>query len=255
LATNNRRKSVIELYPTRRVADFVTANFNMPTEYLHALTDEVAAAAQNLTDEQADQALTLVDGLRGRFQLLFQEFHKENAQAMTLLQLLPQELMVPILSQLYLPDLACLAATCCLLWCDAPAAPERHIGIVEAELRCRVKARGLDVGSSLPEGAASWVPYLLKLLLKPDLRDAQKCQASLAAGSSHSVFMDREAACPPAIRSLLGHVTGHDWGENDIQTIGSVLMPSMRDRRVVSVASGDSRVATIIASLSLDERT
>jgi len=98
--------------------------------------------------------------------------------------LLPQEILTVVLSQLDTQDLARLAATCRTLWRDAPGPPPRPMpplrpmGPVETELRRRATAHGLHIGSSLPEGALSWVPYLLKRAL----RDAQRREASLAVG-------------------------------------------------------------------------
>jgi len=80
------------------------------------------------------------------------------------LQSLPPELLSVVLTNLHIYSLARMAATCPSLWYDAPTPPLelRVTGLVEAELRRRAQTRGRDVGSSLPEGASSWVPYLLK---------------------------------------------------------------------------------------------
>jgi len=121
---------------------------------------------------------------------------------------LPSELLSVILSRLDTCHLARLAATCRSLCRDAPSPPPlpRAIGPVETELRLRAEARGLDVGSSLPEGATSWVACLLKR----DRRDAQRRQAPLAVGSEHSIFVDkggRLLTCGRETRTmrLLGH--------------------------------------------------
>jgi len=154
-----------------------------------------------------------------------------DVQPANLLEL-PTEIVSIVITQLEdLPDLARLAATCHMLWCDAPAAAEWQIGPVELELRQRAEARRLVIDSSLPEGAASWVSYLLKR----ELRDALRRQAPLAAGSQHSVFVDRKG------RLLTCGKTGSVLGQgSEPNAIGPpTLVPSMLDRRVVSVASGN----------------
>ena len=102
---------------------------------------------------------------------------------------MPPELLSIILSQLDIRALARLAATCRLLWCDGPTPPPAlpTPGLVETELRRRAEARGLHVGSSLPEGALSWVPHLLKR----DFHDALTREAPLAVGYMHSLVWDR----------------------------------------------------------------
>jgi len=164
-----------------------------------------------------------------------------------LLELLPYEVLATILSRLGLFDLAQLAAACCLLWCDAPTAPERRIGMVEAELRRRAEARRLVIGSSLPEGAASWVPYLLKR----ELRNARRRRAPLAVGCQHRVgltrcqhrvFVDREGRLLTCGTENGTDGLGHDFGQEDqagSTTIRTpILVPSMQNRRIVSVAAG-----------------
>jgi len=113
----------------------------------------------------------------------------DSAQASSPLLQLPAELLTAILSRLDTRDLARLAATCRSLCRDAltPPPPQRQIGPVETELRRRAEARGLDVGSTLPEGATSWVACLLKC----DRRDAQMRQAPIAAGYTHSIFSNQ----------------------------------------------------------------
>jgi len=192
---------------------------------------ECQAAVQRLTVEQTAQGLALALELRAFFYMasaIAAHRRWEHAQAATLLQVLPAEVLSTILSQLEdCRDLARLAATCRLLWCDAPAAPSRLIGLVEAELRRRAEARRLDVGSSLPEGAASWVPYLLKR----ELCDVWRRHAPLAAGVHNSAFVDREGRLLTCGKvAALGH-------GSDVDRIGPPkLVPSMMDRRIVSIS-------------------
>ena len=158
-----------------------------------------------------------------------------------LLQILPTELLSEVLAHLDTYDLARLAATCRLLCRDAPTPPPRPMpllrpmGPVETELRGRATARGLRIGSSLPAGALSWVPYLLKRVL----RDAMRREAPLAAGAEFSVFVDTEGR-------LL--TCGGAGGQHPINPTASpdpprpialpTLVPSMEGRRIVSVAAG-----------------
>jgi len=114
---------------------------------------------------------------------------------------------------------------------------------VETELRRRAEARGLDVGSSLPEGATSWVACLLQ----GDRRYAQLRQAPLAVGPHHSIFVDtggrlltcgREMGYIPDSTPLLGHAVDPDTDPNVIREIGPPTpVPSMQERRFVSVAT------------------
>jgi len=166
----------------------------------------------------------------------------------------PPELLSIILSQLDIHALACFAATCRLLWCDAPTPPPAlpTPGLVETELRRRAVARGLHVGSSLPEGALSWVSYLMKR----NLLDALRRQAPLAVGERHSIFVAREThlhlACSreEITGGMVGEpLLGHDWG-SDADTYISVpptLVPSMQDKRIVSVAGGHSHCLALSA--------
>jgi len=150
-------------------------------------------------------------------------------------------------------DLARLAATCRPLWRDAPAPPPRPkpslrpTGLVETELRRRATARGLHIGASLPAGALSWVPYLLKRFL----RDALRREPPLSVAINFSLFVDakgRLLTCGGENRQPAGtnpgHVLGHAWG-SDVnpewpRLIGPpTLVPSMQDRRIVSVAAGE----------------
>jgi len=130
---------------------------------LRAAARECQLAAPSFSDERTAQGLAITDELRAHF--------LPPAQAASTLLQLPAELLSVILFQLDTRDLARLAATCLSLCRDAPTPPPppRAIGPVETELRLRAGARGLDVGSSLPEGATSWVACLLKR----DRRDAQ----------------------------------------------------------------------------------
>jgi len=203
----------------------------MTLRFLNVLLDVVAkAAAQSLTEEQAAEGLASADDLLARLKQW--RWERWDPQTATVLQLLPREVLSTILGQLEdRRDLAHLAATCCLLWCDAPAAPVRLVGPVEAELRRRAEARSLDVGYSLPDGAASWVPYLLQR----ELRDAQRRRAPLAAGMLYSVFVDVNGRL-----HTCGQAGGHGpaLGHTGVDAIGPpTLVPSMLDRRIVSVAS------------------
>jgi len=121
----------------------------------------------------------------------------------------------------------------------------RAIGPVEAELRQRAEARGLEVGFSLPEGAHSWVPYLFA----SDRRDTLRRQAPLAVGFAHrcrfSSFVDREGHLPTCGLDgggafLLGHpLAGPEADPDNFRKIGlPMLVPSMQGTRIVSVATG-----------------
>jgi len=167
------------------------------------------------------------------------------AQLLEFLSIVPPVILSIILSRLDIRALARLAASCRLLWCDAPTPPPAlpTPGLVETELRRRAEARGLHVGSSLPEGALSWVPCLLKR----EFYDALRRQAPLAAGPRHSIFVDRERRLHLAclwedIRAgrVGGPLVGHDWGSDSDapQSVPPTLVPSMQDKRIVSIASG-----------------
>ena len=146
-----------------------------------------------------------------------------------------------ILSHLDTRDLACLAATCPSLWRDVPtpSTPPRIIGPVETELRLRAERRGLVVGS-LPEGAPSWLLYLLAC----DRRDALRRHAPLAVGFTQSIFVDREGrllSCGGAVNGqlLLGHAVDPEADPDAPRKIVSPTpVPSMQATRVVSVATG-----------------
>jgi len=215
----------------------------MAIRLLNALLDVVAecqAAAQSLTKEQAAEGLASADDLLARLKQW--RWERWDTQAATMLQLLPREVLLTILGQLEdRRDLAHLAATCCLLWCDAPAAPVRLVGPVEAELRRRAEARSLDINYFLPEGAASWVPYLLKR----EFRDARRRLAPLAAGMLYSVFVDTNGRL-----LTCGQAGGHGGalGHTGVDAIGPpTLVPSMLDRRIVSVASNISHCLALSA--------
>jgi len=205
---------------------------------LRAAARECQLAAPSFSDEQAAQGLAITDELRAHFMP-----PASSAQADSRLLQLPAELLTVVLSNLDTRDLAGLAATCRSLCRDAPTPPPppRAIGPVETELRRRAEARGLDVGSSLPEGATSWVACLLKR----DRRDAQIGQAPLAVGSDHSMFVNnvgRLLTCGRAHPSIpvLGHAAYPAANPNLPREIGPPTpVPSMQDRCIVSVASSD----------------
>ena len=173
----------------------------------------------------------------------------------TLLQLLPTELLSEVLAHLDTYDLARLAATCRLLWRDAPTPPPRPMpllrpmGPVEAELRRRATARGLRIVSCSPEGALSWVPYLLKRVLC----DALRREAPLAVGHGVSLFLDAESRLLSCGSERGGQLLlGHDWGTDIDPAVPryiyhSTLVPSMQDRRIVSVATSDEHCLALSA--------
>jgi len=203
---------------------------------LRTAARECQLAAPSFSDEHAAQGLAITVDLRAQFlPLVF------SAQASSPLLQLPAELLAVILSRLDTRDLARLAATCRSLCRDAPTPPPppRAIGPVETELRRRAGARGLDVGSSLPEGATSWVACLLKR----DCRDAQMRQVPLAVGLEHSIFVDkggRLLTCGSDCGSApaLGHAADPAADPNVRRKIGPPTpVPSMQERRIVSVAT------------------
>ena len=211
---------------------------------LRAAARECQLAAPSFSDEQTAQGLAITDELRAHF--------LPPAQAASTLLQLPAELLSVILFQLGTRDLARLAATCLLLCRDAPTPlpPPRAIGPVETELRRRAGARGLDVGSSLPEGATSWVACLLKR----DRRDAQMREVPLAVGHEHSMFLNkggRLLTCGSDridFASLLGHAVGPDADPTVCRTIGPPTpVPSMQGRRIVSVATSDEHCLALSA--------
>jgi len=207
---------------------------------LRAAARECQLAAPSFTDEQAAQGLAVTDELRARF---LPPDLATAAQASSPLLQLPAELLSVILSNLDACDLARLAATGRLLCRDAPTPPPppRAIGPVETELRRRAEACGLDAGSSLPEGATSWV----ERLLKRECRDAQRRQTPLAAGHEHSIFVDkggRLLTCGRDLDStrLLGHALDPAADPTLCREIGPPTpVPSMQGRHIVSVATSN----------------
>jgi len=191
----------------------------------------------SFTDEQAAQGLAVADELRTRFLP-----PSSSAQAVFPLLQLPAELLPIILSFLDdTRDLARLVATCLLLWHDAPSPPPppRAIGPVEMELRRRAKARGLDVGSSLPEGATSW----MACLLMRDCRDAQMRQVPLAVGSDRSYFVDKGGRLLYGrLRPVSGQAVDPDANPNPPTPVSS-----MQDIRIVSVATGQTHSLALSA--------
>jgi len=126
---------------------------------------------------------------------------------------------------------------------DASAAAHRAGG---DELRRRVTARGLRIVTSLPKGALSWVPYLLKRVL----RDAMRREAPLAVGGDFSLVADVEGrlltcGTESGHELLLGHAMDPAAGPDDSRVIClPTPVPSMQDRRIVSVvASGEHCLA------------
>jgi len=221
---------------------------------LRAVATACQAAAWSFSDEQAAQGLAVADGLRALF--LPPPAAASPAvqpQFVQWLQLLPQEILSDVLSQLDTRDLARLAATFRPLWRDAPAPPPRPMprlrpmGLVETELRRRATARGLHIGACLPKGALSWMPYLLQRAL----RDALSQEAPLAVAANTSLFVDTEGRLLTCGAENIqdGHerpglILGHDWGPDDEflepRVLGPpTLVPSMQGRRIVSVAVGD----------------
>ena len=213
---------------------------------LRAAARECQLAAPSFTDEQAAQGLAITDELRAVFLPPASSTHA----ASRLLQL-PAELLSAILSRLDTCDLARLAATCRSLCRDAPTPtpPTRQIGPVETELRRRAEARGLDVGSSLPEGATSCVACLLKR----DRRAAQMRQAPLAVGHEHSIFVDKEGRLLTCGRDgvgtpLLGHAEDPDADPDAPREIGPpTLVPSMQAKRIVSISSSNDHCLALSA--------
>jgi len=205
---------------------------------LRAAAHECQLAAPSFSDEQAAHGLAITDELRAHFLL-----PATSAQAASPLLQLPAELMAVILSRLDTRDLARLAATCRSLCRDAPIPPPppRQIGPVETELRRRAEARGLDAGSSLPEGAPSWVACLLER----DRRDAQMRESPLAVGHEHSIFVDKGGRLLTCGCDLArtGTAPAHYVVDPDADpTIGREIctptpVPSIQNRRIVSVAT------------------
>jgi len=218
---------------------------------LRAVATHCQVAAWSFTDEQAAEGLAVADRLRDLF--LPPPAAADSAvpqpHLLQWLQLLPTELLSVVLSHLNTHDLARLAATCQPLWRDAPAPPPRPMpllrpmGLVETELRRRATARGLRICSSLPKGALSWVPYLLKRAL----RDALRRETPLAVGEHFSLFAGEEGrllTCgrqnAGGVGGVLGHAVDPDDDPDEPRYIDPpMLVPSMQGRRIVSVAAGD----------------
>jgi len=212
---------------------------------LRAVATECQALAAGFSDEKVTEGLAITVGLRALFQrpaAASAAVAGLAAQLLEFLSFVPPELTSIILSQLNIRALARLAATCRLLWCDAPTpSPLPTPGLVGMELRRRAEARGLHVGSSRPEGALTWVTYLLK----NEFYDALRRQAPLAVAIRHSIFVDMEgrlhlACLREDIRAgyvgepLLGHNLGSDAGAS--VSAPPTLVPLMQDKRIVSVA-------------------
>jgi len=227
---------------------------------LRAVASECQTLAAGFSDEEAVEGMAITVGLRALFQRPASTSAAVAGLAAQppepeLLTVVPTEILSIILSKLDIRALACLAATCGLLWCDVPTPPLAlpTPGLVETELRRRSEARGLHIGSSLPEGALSWVPYLLKR----EVRVALRREAPLAVGGRHNLFVDKEgrlhlACLRETIRvgevgePLLGHDWGSDAGASTV-FVPPTLLPSMQDTRIVSVASGDSHCLALSA--------
>jgi len=224
------------------------------TSTLAALREVAArcqAAAWSFTDEQAAEGHAVADGLCDLFlpppAAASLALPQTQPHLLQWLQLLPTELLSVVLSHLNTHDLARLAATCRSLWRNAPAPPPRPMpllrpmGPVETELRRRATARGLRIGSSLPAGALSWVPYLLRCVP----RDALRRQAPFSVGPGCSLFVDAELrllTCGTENSGAGELLLGHDWGAdidpNELRAIGSPTpVPSMQGIRIVSVAT------------------
>jgi len=212
---------------------------------LRAVVSHCHVAAWSFSDVQAAEVFAIADGLRNLFlpppAAASSAVHQLPLQW---LQLLPAELLTVVLSHLDTHDLARLAATCRPLWCNAPTPPPRPMpllrptGPVEMELRRRATARGLRIGSSLPAGALSWVPYLLKRVL----RDVLRREAPVAVSTEHSLFVDLEGSGSENSGNGGQLLLGHDWGADidpdERRAIGPpTLVPSMLGRRIVSVAT------------------
>jgi len=215
---------------------------------LRAVATECQSVAAGFSDEEAAEGVAITVGLRALFQRPASTSAAVAglaAQPPELLTVVPTELLSIILSQLDIRALACLAATCRLLLCDASTPPLAlpTPGLVETELRRRAEARGLHVGSSRPEGALSWVLYLLNC----DFYDALRREAPLAVGDDHSLFVDKEGRLHlSCLREEIkaGGVgeplLGHDWGSaaGAFLSVPPTLVPSMHDKRIISVVSG-----------------
>jgi len=227
-----------------------TVSCTMSTDALRAVASECQAAATGFSDEQAAEGLAVTDALRAIFLARLASLAASTLgypAAETTLLLLPPELLSVILSTLDTRSLARLAATCGPLWLDAPTpvSGTRDIGLVEAELRRRAETRGLEVRSTLPEGSTSWVPYLLQ-------RDRCGRQVPLAAGLDHSIFVGKGGRLLTCGKSgsirLLAHAVDPDADLSVRLQIGPPSpVPSMQDRRVVSVATSGGHCLALSA--------
>ena len=218
------------------------------------------SGTENLSDEQAVEVITeamralfhppaVASAVPGSMVRL-----PEQVQPTELLSI-PSDLVSIILSQLDTLGLACLAATCRLLWCDGSnPLPQSALpfGLVEAELRGRAEARGLHIDASLPEGTLSWVPYLLKC----SFCDALRQNTPLAVTDHNSLFVDRKGRLHLACRRqeiAMGKVgeplLGHDWDSDaDVFVpVSPTLVPSMQDKRIVSVATDSNHCLALSA--------
>jgi len=93
--------------------------------------------------------------------------------------------------------------------------------------------------------------------LKRDVYDALRRQAPFAAGHLHSLFVGRAGRLHLACRrdeikagGVGEPLLGHDWGSAAGASTASVpltLVPSMQDKRIVSVASGRSHCLALSA--------
>ena len=139
--------------------------------------------------------------------------------------------------------------------------PALPFGLVETELRRRRAARGLHISSSLPEGALSWVPYLLQREYYDSLRRDAPLAMTLAVGEacfgSHSLFLDTEDRLHLAClredieagkvgEPLLGHDGGLVAGASTV-SVPPTLVPSMQDKRLVSVATSNRHCLALSA--------
>ena len=226
---------------------------------LRAAATECQTLAAGFSDEEAAEGLAIIEELRAVFQrpaaASSASAAEEEAPPPEFLMDVPPELLSIILWQLDTRALACLAATCRLLWCDVPTPPPAlpTLGLVETELRRRAQGRGPHVGSSLPEGTQSWLPYLLKR----DFYDALRREAPLAVGNWHSLFVDKAGrlhlACLRREIKAGGvgePLLGHDWGSASgafTVSVPPTLVPSMQDTRIVSVATGDGHCIALSA--------
>ena len=221
---------------------------------LRALASECQLAATSFSDEQAAEGFAVTDELRAIFlpppaSAASSVEQTVDEQADYLLQLLPPDLMTVILSHLDTRGLACLAATCPSLWRDAP--PPRPTGLVETELRRRAEARGLHVGFSRPEGARSWVSYLLA----SNCRDALRRHAPLGVGETFSIFVDRDGrlhSCGSEFSARGEFNLGHAMAaETDLDAVHEIALPtplpSMQGTRIVSVATSGAHCLALSA--------